>query len=120
MKCTVSVILVCVLCACRVTQSCLTLHILMDCSPPGSSVHGILQSRILEWVASPSSGESYQPRDQTQVYLHYRQIFFFTNGVIQIIAPNHLPPRSVKKLPSIKLVPGAKTLGTSALEDKFF
>ena len=38
----------------------------MDCSPPGSSVHGILQARILEWVAMPSSGGSSHPRDQTQ------------------------------------------------------
>ena len=34
-----------------VTQSCLTLYDPMDCSLPGSSVHGILQARILEWVA---------------------------------------------------------------------
>ena len=34
-----------------VTQSCLTLYDSMDCSPPSSSVHGILQARILEWVA---------------------------------------------------------------------
>ena len=34
-----------------VAQSCLTLCNLMDCNPPGSSVHGILQARILEWVA---------------------------------------------------------------------
>ena len=39
----------------------------MDFSPPGSSVHGILQARILEWVAMPSSRGSSQPRDQTQV-----------------------------------------------------
>ena len=39
----------------------------MDCGPPGSSVHGILQARILEWVAMPSSRGSSQPRDQTQV-----------------------------------------------------
>ena len=38
-----------------------------DCSPPGSSVHGILQARILEWVAMPSSRGSSQPRDRTQV-----------------------------------------------------
>ena len=37
----------------------------MDYSPPGSSVHGILQARILEWVAMPSSRGSSQPRDQT-------------------------------------------------------
>ena len=35
----------------------------MDCSPPGSSVHGILQVRLLEWVAIPSSQGSSQPRD---------------------------------------------------------
>ena len=39
----------------------------MDCSPPGSSVHGILQGRILEWVAMPSSRGSYWPRDRTCV-----------------------------------------------------
>ena len=39
----------------------------MDCSLPGSSVHGILQARILEWVAIPFSRGSFQPRDQTQV-----------------------------------------------------
>ena len=38
-----------------------------DCSPPGSSVHEILQARILEWVAIPFSRGSSQPRDQTQV-----------------------------------------------------
>jgi len=37
----------------------------MDCSPPGSSVHGILQARILEWVAMPSSRGSSQSRDRT-------------------------------------------------------
>ena len=37
----------------------------MDCSPPGSSVHGILQARTLEWVAMPSSRGSFQPRDWT-------------------------------------------------------
>ena len=39
----------------------------MDCSPPGCSVHGILQARILEWVAAPFSRRLSQPRDQTQV-----------------------------------------------------
>ena len=36
---------------CKVAQSCLTLCDPTDCSPPGSSVHGILQARVLEWVA---------------------------------------------------------------------
>ena len=51
---------------CLVAQSCPTLRPL-DCSLPHSSVHGILQARILEWVAMPSSRGSSQPRDQTQV-----------------------------------------------------
>ena len=50
-----------------VAQSCPTLCSLMDCSPQGSSVHGILQARILEWVAIPFSRGSSQPRDQTWV-----------------------------------------------------
>ena len=41
----------------------------MDCSPPGSSVHGILQARILEWVAISFPRGSSQPRDWTQVSL---------------------------------------------------
>ena len=39
----------------------------VDCSPPGSSVHGILQARILEWVAMPSSKVCSQPRDWTRI-----------------------------------------------------
>ena len=48
----------------KLLQSSLTLFDPMDCSPPGSSVHGILQARILEWVAMPSSRGSSQPRNQ--------------------------------------------------------
>ena len=44
-------------------QSCLTLCDPIDYSPLGSSVHGILQARILEWVTMPSSREASQPRD---------------------------------------------------------
>ena len=54
---------------CAVAQSCLTLCDPMDCSLPGSSAHGILEARILEWVARSSSRGSSQPRDRTQVYL---------------------------------------------------
>ena len=43
-------------------QLCLTLCDPMDCSPPGSSVHGVLQARILQWVSMPSSRGSSQPR----------------------------------------------------------
>ena len=44
---------------------CLTLRDPMDCSLPGSSVHEILQARILEWVAISSSREASRPRDRT-------------------------------------------------------
>ena len=51
-----------------VTQFCPTVWQYMDCSSPGSSVHGILQARILEWVAtSYSRGSSPNRRDRTQV-----------------------------------------------------
>ena len=50
-----------------VTQSCPTLCDPMDCSPPGSSVHGILQARLLEWVAMSFSRESSWFRDQAWV-----------------------------------------------------
>ena len=50
-----------------VTQSCPVLCEPMDCSSPGSSVHGILQARILEWVPILFSRGSSQPRDRTQV-----------------------------------------------------
>ena len=46
-----------------VAQSCPTLCGPMDCSPPGSSVHGILQARRLEWVAISFSKGSSRPRD---------------------------------------------------------
>ena len=51
----------------EVAQSCPTLCNPQDCSPSGSSVHGILQARILEWVAILFSMGSSWPRDQTQV-----------------------------------------------------
>ena len=50
-----------------VTQSCPTVGDSMDCSPWGSCVDGILQARILEWIAIPLSSGSSQPTDWTQV-----------------------------------------------------
>ena len=55
-------------CMCSVAQSCLTLCNSMDCSPPGSSVHGILQARILEQVAISFSRGSSRHRDQTHIF----------------------------------------------------
>ena len=62
-------------------QSCLTLCNPMDRCLPGSSVHGILQARILEWIAIPFSRDYSRPRDQTRVSCIGRWILY------------HLPPR---------------------------
>ena len=58
-----------------VIQSYLTLCDPMDCSPPGSFFHGIIQARIVEWVAIPFSRGSSQPRDWIQVS-HIASRFF--------------------------------------------
>ena len=60
-----------------VAQSCPTLCNPIDRSPPGSSVHEILQARILDWVAMPFSRGSSQLRDRTQVS-HIAGRFFIT------------------------------------------
>ena len=52
---------------CLVPELCPTLCNPMDCSPPGSSVHGVLQARVLEWVAISFSRGSSQSRDQSRV-----------------------------------------------------
>ena len=61
-------------CVCtRGAQSCLTLCDPMDCSPPGSSVHAkLFQVRILEHHAISSSQGSFQPWDQTHIWLHWQ------------------------------------------------
>ena len=51
----------------EVSQLCLTLCYPMDCSLPHSSIHGIFQARVLEWVAISFSRGSSRPRDRTQV-----------------------------------------------------
>jgi len=75
-------------------QSCPAICDPMDCSPLGSSVHGILQGRILEWVAMPSSRGSSQPSNWTHVclrLLHCRQILY---PLSHLESPNKLiaPP----------------------------
>ena len=59
-----------------ILQSCPTLWDLMNCSPPGSSLHGIFRARILEWVAISFSRGFSQPRDQTWVSCIDRQILY--------------------------------------------
>ena len=60
----------------EVTQSCLTLWDPVDCSLRGSSIHGIFQSRVLEWVAISFSRGSSQPRDWTWVSSNARRWFY--------------------------------------------
>ena len=57
----------CLICA-KLLQSCPNLCDPRYHSPPGSSVHGILQARIVKWAAIPSSRGSSQPRDQTHIF----------------------------------------------------
>ena len=64
-----SCVCVCVCVCILVAQSCPTVCDSMDCSPPGSPVHGILQARILEWVAISFCKWSSWPRDITKVSL---------------------------------------------------
>ena len=71
-----SPVLACSWRACVLSQSCPTLWDPMDCSPPGSSVHRILQARILEWAATPSSRGSSWLRDRTCVSCIGRQFLY--------------------------------------------
>jgi len=82
----------------KLLQSCPALCILVDYSLPGSSVHGILQGRILEWVAMSSSRGSSQPRDQIQVscigrcvLYHYSCIHIGANGTIPFLRLSSIP-----------------------------
>ena len=61
---------------CSVTQSCLTRYNSMDCSPPGSSVHGLFQARILVWVAISYFRRSFLPRDPTHIFHIGRWILY--------------------------------------------
>ena len=74
----------CIQCTCgQLLQLCLTLCDPMDCGPPGSSVHGILQARILKRVAMPSSGGSSPPRHQT----HVSYVSCISRGVLYCSCP---------------------------------
>ena len=75
----------------EVTRSCLTLRDPIDCSLPGSSVHGILQARILEWVAISFSRGSSWPRNRSQVSCITGR--FFTNWLTRVQGK---PYRSVR------------------------
>ena len=72
----------CVCCA-KSLQSCMTLCHPMGHSLPGSSVYGILQARILQWVAMPSSRGSSLPRDQIWVSCIGRQALYQLGSLLK-------------------------------------
>ena len=76
----------------EVSQSCLTLCDPMDCNLPGSSIHGILQARVLEWVAISFSRGSSQPRDLTRVSGIVGRLFtiWATRENIQTVYSSHI------------------------------
>ena len=105
-------------------QSCLTLCHPMDCSPPGASVHGILQARTLEWVTMPASRGSSPPRDRTlvsYVYLrwqafslplappgepHYRHTLFYCTLASQVALMLKNPPANSGDVRNLGSIPG--------------
>ena len=97
-----------------VAQLCLTLCNPMDCSLLGSSVHGILQVRILEWLAIPFSMASSQPSDRTQVSSIAGR--FFTNKPSQkpLISSRNLLYNNV---PVINRTPGSGSISHSVMSD---
>ena len=86
-----------------VAQWCPTLCDPRDYSPPGSSVHGICQARILEWVAISFSRGSSQPRDWTQVSCVAGRLF----TIWAIGKPYQLPVRRVEMVPWTRSGPAA-------------
>ena len=83
-----------------VVQSCLMLCDAIDCSPPGSSVHEILQAGILGCVAIPFSRGSSWPRDQTWVFCIASRFFFtiWTTREVLIVLVGILPQVSRLKV----------------------
>ena len=95
-----------------VTKSCLTLCDPMDCGPPGSSVHGILQARILEWVAFPFSRGSSQPRDRTQVSCFAGRFFtiWATREPSEVLGDVTIFPRMPRTWTHLELLPLQKKM----------
>ena len=70
----------------EIAQSCLTLRSPMDCSPPGSSVHGIFQARALEWVPPPSP-VLYR---RTLLFIHAAYVQFNCSVLSDSVQPHRL------------------------------
>ena len=85
-------------CCCLVAKSCLTLCDPMDYSLPGSSVHGIFQARILEWVAMASSRGIFPTQGLNPGLLHSRQILYqlsYQGSPCELPFPSSHPPITV-------------------------
>ena len=93
-----------------VTQSCPTLCNPMDCNLPGSSVHGILQARLLEWVAIPFSRESSRLRDQTWVSCIAGR-FFIIWATKEVVIREESSPCSGWKMPRLNSNPNSVSTG---------
>ena len=83
-------------------QSCLTLYNPMDCSPPGASLQGISQARILEWVATASSRGSSRPRDRTHISCT-------AGGFFTTEPPGKPQGNAIQPLKKNKIMPSAAT-----------
>ena len=75
-----------------VSKSRLALCNPMDCNPPVSSIHGILQARILEWIAIPFSRGPSRHRDRTWVLPHYRQLLYHLSREVTQLCPTLCDP----------------------------
>ena len=95
-----------------VTQSCLTLCDTMDCSSPGSSVHGIIQTGILEWVAISFSRDLPNPG-----LLHCRQIFYCLSHQGSPLILEWVRYPSPGDLPDPGIEPGSPALQVNSLPD---
>ena len=95
----------------EVAQSCLTLRDPMDCSPPGSSVHGTFQARLLGWGAIAFSEKQLYPSPQKKPISEYSHILRYWVLILQHMnsrgaqfSPERLPPQCVS-LSTILLLP---------------
>ena len=80
----------------EVAQSCPILCDPMDCGPPGSSIHGISQARIREWVAISFSRRSSRPRDRTQVsHIVGRQLYHLSHQGSSLISRVNINSSSI-------------------------
>ena len=99
-----------------VGQSCWTLCSLMNCSLPGSSVHGVLQARILEWVAILFSRVSSQPRGRTHVSCISIRYKWKSLSLIWLFGtPRTIPFSSPGYLPNPGIEPRSPTLWVDSL-----